>query len=209
MKIKKALVVPGYCWHETAGSKMPRIITAIAGVLFFGAGAAYCETYTMETYYPSPAGVYQNMTVTSTTVLARDGGAVTVGSAAKPARLEVNGVSDLKNVVVPGRFASDPTGAEQKIEGAIYFNTTSKKHRVFQNGAWTDQGAVTGINGFIKSCTERDCGDNGRPPCACKEYSCLKVNPFTGACSCPAGTIMRDIPGVSKFDMFGSAQLCF
>ena len=111
-----------------------------AAVIVLGTCMASCETYTMESYYPSPVGVYTNMTVTSTTVLARDGGAVTVGSPAKPAALEVNGVSDLKNVVVPGRFASDPVGADQQVEGSIYFNTTSKKHRVFQDAAWRDLG---------------------------------------------------------------------
>ena len=137
---------------------MLRIITAIAGVLFFGAGAAYCETYTMETYYPSPAGVYQNMTVTSTTVLARDGGAVTVGSAANPARLAVNGNANIKGVVVPGNLPADPADQAQKVEGAIYFNTTSKKHRVFQNAAWQDLGGASLKTTADTPCNESNAG---------------------------------------------------
>ena len=103
-----------------------------------------CESYTLETYYPSPAGIYTNITVTSSTVLARDGGAVNVGTPAKPARLDVNGNANVTGnakvtgVVVPGNLAADPTDPAQKVEGAIYFNTTSKNHRVFKNGAWTD-----------------------------------------------------------------------
>ena len=100
----------------------------------------HCESFTLETYYPSPAGIYTNITVTSSTVLARDGGAVNVGTPAKPAKLDVNGNTKMTGVVVPGNLTADPTDTEQKVEGAIYFNTTLKRHRVFQNGAWQDLG---------------------------------------------------------------------
>ena len=104
---------------------------------------AHSESFTLETYYPSPAGIYTNITVTSSTVLARDGGAVNVGTPNKPAKLEVKGTADVSDVVIPGRFTADPTKPAQRIEGAIYFNTTSQKHRVFQNGAWTDLGGIS------------------------------------------------------------------
>jgi len=49
------------------------------------------ETYTLEAYYPSPAGVYANMTVLSQTVLARDSGNVGIGTAEPASRLQVAG----------------------------------------------------------------------------------------------------------------------
>ena len=36
-----------------------------AAMIVRGAGMASCETYTMESYYPAPVGMYTNMTVTS------------------------------------------------------------------------------------------------------------------------------------------------
>ena len=124
---------------------MFQIITAIAGILFLSAGTAFCESFTLETYYPSPAGIYTNIIVTSSTVLARDGGAVNVGTPAKPAKLDVNGNAKVTGVVVPGNLPSDPTDPAQKVEGAIYFNTTTHLHRVFRSGTWQDiGGGMTG-----------------------------------------------------------------
>lgn len=104
-------------------------------------GTASCETYSLEAYYPSPVGVYRNLTVTSTTVLARDGGGARVGTAARPAKLEVTGPVNSGGVVIPGRLASDPVDPEQMVEGAIYFNTATKKHRTYSSGAWKDVGS--------------------------------------------------------------------
>jgi len=41
---------------------------------------AGAEMYTLDTYYPSPVGVYNNISVTSTTALATKGGYVVVGA---------------------------------------------------------------------------------------------------------------------------------
>jgi len=51
-------------------------LSALSTFLFASSITAYCETYTLETYYPSPVGAYLNMTVTSSSVLSRDGGSV-------------------------------------------------------------------------------------------------------------------------------------
>jgi len=130
--------------HKPQGWRLS-LLAGLAGALM--PAAAYCETYTMETYYPSPAGVYNTMTVTSTTVLARDGGAVSVGTPSRPAKLKVSGAADISGVFVPGRFADDPAGPDTKIEGAVYFNTTTKKHRVYQNAAWGDMGGELLLEG--------------------------------------------------------------
>lgn len=57
---------------------MRKVLFAAAVAVVF-AGRASCETYTMETYYPAPVGVYTNMTVTSNAVLSRDSGNVGIG----------------------------------------------------------------------------------------------------------------------------------
>ncbi|MDD2805378.1 MAG: hypothetical protein PHV33_07470 [Elusimicrobiales bacterium] len=129
---------------------------AIALFTLFSLGsAAHSETLTLATYYPSPVGVYTNLTVTSTTVLAKNGGGVNVGSAGAPSDLDVSGKAKMGGVVVPGNFSSDPTDAASKVEGAIYYNTTDKKHRVYQNGAWADMAGTVMKGTLAGHCTER------------------------------------------------------
>jgi len=54
----------------------PAFVASVAFFLIAFSVTAHCETYTLETYYPSPVGAYLNMTVTSSSVLSRDGGSV-------------------------------------------------------------------------------------------------------------------------------------
>lgn len=63
------------------------------GILILGAwiGQAVSETVTMTTYYPAPAGVYQKLTTTGGTVLARDSGSVGVGTATPSQKFHVYG----------------------------------------------------------------------------------------------------------------------
>lgn len=49
----------------------------------------------------------------------------------------------LKNITIPsdGKFVVDSQIADPSIEnGRIYYNTTSNKFRVCENGAWRDMG---------------------------------------------------------------------
>ncbi len=55
------------------------------------------ESLTLSAYYPSPLGAYAAMTTTGDTTLARDGGAVVVGSPAAAAGLTVNGTLSLND----------------------------------------------------------------------------------------------------------------
>ena len=72
----------------TRGQVVAALVFLVVCVFF---KIADSETYTMETYYPSPAGVYTNMTVLSGTVLARDNGNVGVGTAAPASKFSVAG----------------------------------------------------------------------------------------------------------------------
>lgn len=60
-----------------------------------------------------------------------------------PARASENaaGNSAANEAVVPGRMKADPTEPAQNVEGAVYFNTSTQKHRVFRGGAWHDLGS--------------------------------------------------------------------
>jgi len=62
------------------------------------------ETMTMVTYYPAPAGMYQRLTTTGATALARDSEGLAVGAAASgsydsvQAKLDVNGYAAANDV---------------------------------------------------------------------------------------------------------------
>jgi len=116
--------------------------TIFVAVLAFIPVESRGESLTLETYYPSPVGIYTNVTVTSGTVLAKDGGDVSAGNAAKKSVIRLNGV------VVPGKYAADPVMPAQKIEGAIYYNTTTKAHRTYKNNAWTNLGCSAFSSGY-------------------------------------------------------------
>ncbi|MDD2805374.1 MAG: hypothetical protein PHV33_07450 [Elusimicrobiales bacterium] len=123
-------------------------------------GRGHAESFTLETYYPSPVGVYTNLTVTSTTVLARDGGGVKIGKTSTPSKLSVSGV------VVPGWYDIDPDAPEDKVEGAIYYNTSQKTHRVYKNGSWQDISASVPKGTLAGYCEERVLALNTYPAAA-------------------------------------------
>jgi hypothetical protein len=118
------------------------------GLLLGAEGAGRCETLTLETYYPSPVGAYTNLTVTSSTVLGRDGGNVSVGTAAHPVKLDVSGV------IVPGKFSEDPADLPQKANGALYYNTTMKKYRVYDSGQWKNMSGGTPMDAVVTASGE-------------------------------------------------------
>jgi hypothetical protein len=136
--------------------KNANFLWILQAALVLCAPAAGAETYTLDAYYPSPAGVYTDLTVTSTTVLGKHGGLVRIGTAAKHASLEVSGSAGVGGdlgaggVVIPGRLAADPAAPEQNVNGAIYFNTVSKVHRVHRDGAWYDLGGSA--MAWVKPC---------------------------------------------------------
>jgi hypothetical protein len=53
-------------------------------------------------------------------------------------RLDVNGTARVQNVLTLGSLSADPTGAN----GMIYYNTTTNRFKVYQNGAWATVTAI-------------------------------------------------------------------
>lgn len=196
--------------------------TIAAGLILALSAAARCESLVLETYYPSPAGIYTNITVISGAELGRDsgnvvlvssansGGSVGIGTGAPTAKLDVRGGINANGGV---RFGNQVTvtACAAANEGTQRYNSTAKRMEFCDGAAWRSvSGAGTGINGFIKACTKTDCGDNGHPPCSCVEWTCTSSNPFTGACSCPDGTVDRlATTGVYNGLRHAAVHLCF
>lgn len=197
-------------------------ISIAAGLVFALAAAARCETYVMETYYPSPVGVYTNLTALSGVVLGRDSGnvvlvssansngSVGIGTDAPTAKLDVRGGINAGGGVRFGNQAT-VTACAAASEGTQRYNSTVKRMEFCNGASWRPVSASgPGINGFMKACTETDCGDNGHPPCACVQWTCTFPNPFTGACSCPDGTVDRmATAGIYQPVRHAAVHLCF
>ncbi len=70
------------------------LLSLIISLLVFPAFVFAEETITFTTYYPSPAGVYKNLTTTEDTYLATDTGSVGIGTATPIAKLDVTSTGD-------------------------------------------------------------------------------------------------------------------
>src|SRR5258708_2496156 len=69
--------------HQGALPRAARYGLAVA-LLAAAAGELSSENVTLTTYYPAPSGVYTKMIVSGDAFLARDGGAVLVGTSTAP-----------------------------------------------------------------------------------------------------------------------------
>lgn len=111
------------------------------------------EEMILTTWYPSPLGIYRQLTTTGgsianpvNTILNRNAGNVGIGTTNPQAKLDVAG--DGSAILIPRKTtAGDPAGSN----GMIYYNGNSNKFRIFQNGAWQDMIATGGqVWGGIK-----------------------------------------------------------
>ena len=70
------------------------------------------ETIQIDTYYPAPYGAYAELTTTSNTYLATEGGNVGIGTTSPGAKLEVNGQVKITGGSPGGNkvLTSDPDG---------------------------------------------------------------------------------------------------
>ncbi len=107
----------------------PRLLAALglAGLIALPVELG-SESLTLQSYYPSPLGIYTNLTTTDAATLARDAGGVTVGGPTHPAALTVSGVTTF------GSMSADPAGTN----GSFYYNAARNVFRAFANGAWSD-----------------------------------------------------------------------
>jgi hypothetical protein len=125
-----------------------KIAAAIA--LGFAAAVVSAETYTLDTYYPSPAGIYTTLSVSSNAYLAKDGGGVGIGTKnLKGKALQVEGGAGVQaldyNSFTPGsendedeldfsklKYAGESKPAPGRVfynydEDAFYFSSKQAK----------------------------------------------------------------------------------
>ncbi|MFA6316639.1 MAG: hypothetical protein WC943_04415 [Elusimicrobiota bacterium] len=110
-----------------------QFIGILAGlVLVVGATDLVTETLTMTAYYPAPAGIYQRLTTTGNTILARDDGKVGIGMTQPAADLDVVGETRLDgSLQVTGDAA---LGANLRVAGNAVVGGDTRTERFFLKG---------------------------------------------------------------------------
>ena len=85
-------------------------------------GEPGCEIFNIQTYYPSPAGIYSKFTSTGETLLARDSGNVGIGlgDAAPTARLDVVGTIRFRTGAAAGKVLVSDTGGNASWGDTAY-----------------------------------------------------------------------------------------
>ena len=89
---------------------MSRLRTMGLAMLALGGAltvVALAEDVTVSTYYPSPKGIYQQLSTTGQTTLATLGGNVGIGTAGPAAKLEVNGPATGTGVTIHASGGGD------------------------------------------------------------------------------------------------------
>ncbi len=93
------------------------------------------ESLVLQSYYPSPLGIYSALTTTGDTALARDGGKVGVGTSSPAATLDVNGA-----IKVAGGGAA--CGAA--TEGSLRYSTATHAMEFCDGSGWGPLGGGGG-----------------------------------------------------------------
>lgn len=131
------------------------------------------ESLTVTASYPSPVGIYNQIVTTGNsgaaptdttfnrnagnTILVpptNASGNVGVGTTSPTSKLTVAGSIAGSSTIQVGTLAADPPGAD----GMLYYNSTTKKVRVYQGGAWADLGGGSATAGqyYTNTCVASD-----------------------------------------------------
>lgn len=97
------------------------------------------ESLTITTYYPAAYGVYEKLTTSQQTILAREAGYnVGIGVTNPTTKLQVWGNAEISGTLLSSgairlaNLSTDPPGSD----GMLYYNTSSREIRAFQYEAW-------------------------------------------------------------------------
>lgn len=147
--------------HITISPGMMRGILA-AGLLASLSAPLGSESITLTTYYPAPVGIYQKMTTTGQTTLARDGGSVGIGTT-NPSSSALLDLASISRGFLPPRM----TGAQRDaiaspVEGLTVYDTTSKQLELYDGTSWK-----SAAGGSAPQAATHTCNFPGQPDDRC------------------------------------------
>lgn len=107
-------------------------------LLLASAGDLASESVSLTTYYPAPSGVYSQLITTGNTYLARDGGAVGVGTTAPGGKLDVAGTAYVSQMQTTGNNVvntGNPNAADIVIGSSADGGTRHDSSMMFWSNA--------------------------------------------------------------------------
>ncbi|MBI5208627.1 MAG: hypothetical protein HY927_01480 [Elusimicrobia bacterium] len=133
-----------------------------AAMLCAGVEDLGCESFTMTAYYPAPAGIYQRLTTTGSTVLARDGGGVGIGTTLPAGALDIR--STRGGLVLPRMTMAQADAIV--TEGSLIYNTDWQIVEVRARSRWKPLGSAA-IDMRFTDLQAYDAGCAAWEPMAC------------------------------------------
>ncbi len=121
------------------------VLTMAAGIaLSFSIMPCFAENITITTYYPAPYGVYKELTTTSNTYLATEGGSVNIGTTEPSSNLKL----DVEGKTGATEYCDENAGncfSSQSVRDHIHPLVHTKK-RFSSSGTWVKPESVTSVS---------------------------------------------------------------
>jgi hypothetical protein len=116
-----------------------QLVWGLAAALVTGLSLKlFADTMSMTTHYPSPVGIYQRLTTTARTILARDKENVGIGTTNPQAKLDIN--STTSGILPPRLTTALRDGISLPPAGLMIYNVDAKRLEFYDGTRWRGVG---------------------------------------------------------------------